>query len=562
MRPALGFIESETESNYVRPQVMDLLLLLVRAGGGIVSKDEITAAIWRGRFTAESSLTRAVAELRRALGDSAQKPEFIENLPKRGYRLIAEVEMLEAESPKEPSIAVLPLENLAGDAEVGQLADGISEELINTLARLSGIAVVARTSSFAFRDRRTGARELGQALGAGYILDGAVQRDGGVLRITVQLIRAEDGMPLWSERFDRLDWNLFALEEEIARLVLDQMRVAVTPDERTRLTRVHTGDADAHALHRLGRYHLGQRSPAAVMEAIRCFEKAVARDPEYAAPWSGLADGYAVLGFLGFAAPDEAFPRVKEGAERALAIDPLLGEAHTSRAAALGLHERKWAAATESFERGCALAPHAAHSHLWFGIFLGLQGEFGRAWAELQQARRLDPLSMPVLANLGLLLYFMGRTEEAIECHRHVLVLDPQFPLALVHLGRALLQAGRAEEALAPLQASAATGFGWALGFLGMALGRAGRREEARAVLRQFDRLAQARYVNPVLRACVHLGLDEPEAACGEIEAALRGNDPLITILAADPLFDALRGRPQFEAVLRELDFPAACGGR
>jgi adenylate cyclase len=560
VRPDLGLIESESHSSYVRPQVMELLLLLVRGAGGIVTKEEIADAIWHGRFTAESSLTRAVAELRRALGDSPQHPKFIENLPKRGYRLIAEVEYLDAGQPEAPSIAVLPLANLTGAPEDDWLAGGISEEIINTLARLSGIEVVARTSSFAFRDRAADIREIGRALNAQYVLEGAVQNVEGVYRITVQLIRTEDGHHLWSERFDRLAGNLLALEDEIARLTLDRLRVTVTPTEKAQLAFTDTADPDAHALHRLGRYHLGQRTPAAIVEAIRCFEQAVARDPEYAAAWSGLADAYSILAFLGFAAPDEAYPRVKQAAQRALQVNTLLGEAYTSLAAALGIHERKWAEAAAHFERGCQLAPHAAQGHLWFGICLALLGDLDRAWAELAQARRLDPLSMPVLANIGLLLYFMRRNDEAIECYQHVLTLEPGFPLALVHLGRALIQAGRPAEAVEPLKTGAATGFLWPLGFLGMAYGRNGQREEARQVLVQMDRLAPSRYVNPVLRACVHLGLKETEKACGEIEAALAGNDPLITILQVDPLFDGIRAHPRVQRVLEALAQPGVEG--
>ena len=558
VRPGLGLIEGERGSSYVRPQVMELLLLLARRAGRIVSKEEITEAIWAGRFTAESSLTRAVAELRRALGDTPHAPRFIENLPKRGYRLIAKVTQVEAGPPAAPSIAVLPLANLTGTLEGAQLADGISEEIINTLARLSGIAVVARTSSFAYREHPADVRELGRKLNAQYILEGAVQALGEMFRITVQLIRAEDGHHLWSERFDRLAGNLFTLEDEIARLALERLRVILTPEDRAQLARNGTAEPEAHALQRLGRYHQGRRTPAALLEAVRCFEQAVALDPGYASAWSGLADAYSILGFLGFAAPEDTFPRAKAAACRALDINSLLGEASTSLAAALGLYERNWEAALGSFDRGCRLAPHAAQSRLWYGIFLALLGRFDRAWAELQQARRLDPLSLPVLANIGLLLYFMRRNEEAIECQRHVLSLDPDFPLALVHLGRALMQAGRAAEAVEPLERGAKTGFLWAAGFLGMAYGMNGERERARGVLEQFERLAPARYVNPLLRACVHLGLGEHAAACGQIEAGLMGGDPLVTILRVDPLFDALRGHPRFEAALEALRLPGA----
>lgn len=556
IRPELGLIECDAQSVYVRPQVMELLLLLVGRAGEIVTKGEIVRSVWHGRLTAESSLTRTVAELRRALGDSPGRPRFIENLPKRGYRLIAPVTFLDESLPAEPSIAVLPLANLTGDPENARLADGISEEIINTLARLSGIAVVARTSSFAFRGRGADVREIGQALNAQYILEGAVQSFDGIYRITIQLIRVEDGLHLWSEHFDRLAGNLFALEDEIARLTLERLRINLSPNEQAQLARVDTADPGAHAVHRLGRYHLGQRSPAAIIEAIRCFEQAVARDPEYAAAWSGLADAYSILGFLGFAAPGEAYPRVKQAAQRALQINSMLGEAYTSLAAATGIWERDWTAAEAAFERGCHLAPHAAQGHLWFGIYLALVGRFGRAWTELQQARRLDPLSMPVLANIGLLLYFMRRNEEAVECFRHVLTLDPGFPLALVHLGRALLAGGRAGEAIEPLKAGAATGFLWPAGFLGMAYARHGQPGCAREVLAQFNRQTPSRYVSPMLRACIHLGLGEEEAACHEIEQALASGDPLITILHVDPLFGPLLRHPRVQAVLEALALP------
>lgn len=557
VHPDLGLIEGHGGSRYLRPQVMDLLLLLARSPGSIVSKEEIIDAIWHRRFTAESSLTRAVAELRKALGDSPQPAQYIENHPKRGYRLVAEVHPVEDAAAAQPSLAVLPLESPAGEPDPARLGEGISEAIITILAGVAGLAVMARTSSFAAELRSADPREVGRTLGVQYVLDGSVRREQGIYRITILLVEAESGRLLWTERFDRMAENLFALEDEIARLTLANLQVALSPDEQARLASGGTSNSDAHALHRLGRYHLGQRTPSALVEAIRCFEQALARDGGYAAAWSGMADAFSILGFLGFAAPDETYPRVRDAAQRALELDPGMGEAFTSLAAARGIHERDWRGACDLFAEGCRLAPQSSHGHLWYGIFLALLGRFDEAWVELQAARRLDPLSLPVLANIGLLFYFMGRNDEAAECHRHVLALDPHFPLALVHLGRALLHGGDAEEAIVPLQSSAATGFTWAMGFLGMALGRAGRSQEARHVLAQFERLETSRYVSPLLRACVHLGLGEHETACGQVEAALGANDPLLAVLRVDPLFNPLRAHPRFVAVMEALAFPA-----
>jgi len=320
IQPSLDRISQGATTSRLRPRLMDFLVFLARNAGQVVGKDEIIEAVWERKFLAESVLTRSVADLRRLLHDEAERPRFIETVPKRGYRLMAPV--FEQSGPAgpavaHPSVAVLPFANMTADDGEEYFCDGLAEELTNALSHLRGLRVIARTSAFAFKGKAVDVREIGRQLSVGAVVEGGVQRWAGRLRITVQLIDAGDGVHLWSERFDRSATDIFAIQDEIAQAVVAALSVRLLGDEETRLMGPHTRDLEAHDLYLRGRYVAAQRTLEAYTRAIAYFQQASARDPGYALPHAALGSCYCGCGFLGYLAPRDAFPRAKAAAAAA-----------------------------------------------------------------------------------------------------------------------------------------------------------------------------------------------------------------------------------------------------
>jgi serine/threonine-protein kinase len=464
-----------------------------------------------------------------------------------------------AASPRgaEPSIAVLPFTNLSPSPENEVFADGMTDELINALAKVAGLHVVSRTSCFAFKGKADDAREIGRRLQVRTVLEGSVRRAGHRLRVSTQLINVADGFLLWSESFDREAEDIFAIQDEIARAIGGALRLRLLVPERQEKVRPPTEDLEAYGLYLKGRHFWNRRTEADLRLAMRYLEQALERDPGFALAHAGMADTWALLGFYSAEPPDVAFPNAKRAAHEALGRQPGLVEAYPAIAYAAMYYDWDWSEAERAFRRAIELHPGYANAHQWYGNFLSIMGRPEEAIAEFERALALDPLSALKHASLGWGCYFARRYERGIaECRRGI-ELEPSNVVAHAWLAMGLEAVGRTEEAvLRAEEAASLAGRGVAsLGFLGHACAVAGRVGEARAVLAEMRRIGEARYASPYDIALTHLGLGEQEAAMEWLERGYEGRDHQMVFLKVDPRLDGLRARRDLGRLMERMRY-------
>ena len=547
---------------HIRPMLLDLLLLLARSPGRIVSKEEINRTIWGRRFLAESALTRLVAELRAVLADDVRSPRFIETVPKRGYRLLARVsrEGSAAETPAQRlSVAVLPFTDMAAERDLEYFCDGLSEELTNALTRVRSLRVIARTSAFAFKGKAVDVREIGRQLQVSAIVEGCVQRSADRLRITVQLVETADGSHLWSDRFDRRTGDIFAIQDEIAQSVVSALRVKLPGLEEAGSVRRHTHDLEGYDLYLRGRYMAARRTPDGYAQAIRCFEQALTLDPAYALAYSALGACCCGSGFIGYIAPWDAFPKARAAAAKALELDPTLAEAHGTLGWVSWAYDWEWLASERHFLRAEELSPADGMIRFWHAMLLAALGRFDDAHAEIERAWDLDPLSLVIQTNIGYVHFEARQYEEAIARCSKVLEMDPTFALASFHLGRTYLVCGNYGQAIATLE-PAVRDFPLAMASLAGAWAGVGRRDRAQAILRELEGMSTKQYVGHLAFSLVHRALGDTDAGLDWMEKAFDAHEGVIALFGVDPEMDQLRSNPRFAALLQRLKLPDQAG--
>ncbi len=453
------------------------------------------------------------------------------------------------------SIAVLPFADLSPRQTEEYFCHGLAEELINALTKTLSLRVVARTSAFAFGDTRHDVREIGEALKVETLVEGSVRKAGERLRITVQLVRTADGRHLWSERYDRSAGDVFAVQDEITAAILEHLKLELSRF----VPRKRTGDVDAYHLYLKGRHLWNRRTPADLEESVVLFERAIARDPGYALAWAGLADAFDLLGFYSVRAPREVFPRAKEAAAKALAIDDGLAEAHSSLAFAKLLFDWDWPGAERSFERTFELNPGYATAHHWYAESLAFRGRHDQAVKRSRIALDLDPLSPIINTLLGWACYYARRHREAIEQLKATLRLDPGFAPAEFWLGLAYEQDAQPEAAAATL--ASAVDHSRRSPMMLAALGRVraiqGAARQAGEILEELRETARERYVPAYYMAAFHAGGGDHEATLEWLEKALEARDNWLVFLRVDPIWDRLRDDPRFNGLLAEVGFEA-----
>jgi serine/threonine protein kinase/Tfp pilus assembly protein PilF len=453
------------------------------------------------------------------------------------------------------SIAVLPFANLSADVEDQYFSDGLAEELVNALTRLSGLRVASRTSSFRFRDRHGDIRQIGRELGVGAILEGSVRRAGARLRITVQLTSVEDGYHIWSERYDRQMADVFDVQDEIVRSTVNALAPTLLGDARVTVRRP-TENLQAYDLYLRGRHFWNQRSPAVFGMAIRFFEEAIALDPQYALAYTGLADCYSILRVYGWTPPEHSQPRALDAVTRALALDPALPEAQFSRALYEFYFERHWRAARERFESAIASSPRMALFEAYFALFLATEYQYDEARRRIDRALELDPHSSVIHFLAASAACVMGdaaaaeaRAARALELQPES--LGPRWPQTV-----ALLMARRHEEAIAAgEQVVARTRAPIYIGVLGMVYGVAGRLADARRLSHELDeRQGRGEYVVPVARLSISLGLRDLAGIRASLAACADGGAAPFSVVATNRwLLDGYRSDPEIERLLDRL---------
>jgi serine/threonine-protein kinase len=456
----------------------------------------------------------------------------------------------------ERPVAVLPFVNASPDPDNEYLSDGITDELINALGNIPGLRVASRTSVFAFKGRREDVRVLGSEVGASVILEGTVRRSDARVRITTQLTDVADGRLLWSERYDRRMDDIFELQDEIARTIVETLRATFLGDFRDPVARRYTDNLRAWQMYLKGRFAWNKRTREGIAEAVQYFEQAAAEDPGYALAYSGLADCYALEVDYRGAPVTEGMRRAREEARRALALDEGLAEAHTSLAWVLFIHDWDWEAAGTHFARAIELNPGYATARQWYSWYLMAMSRTEEALAQGRIANELDPISASVCRSLGWLYYFARRTDEAVLQLQRALGLNPTSEETQWVLGLALIQAGRYDEAEAALREAEAGARGanhHAYAALGHLAVLRGHRGEAERALAELTETARTRYVSPVDLARLHLVLGDTDGAFEWLERGRAERRGWLTYLNVEPLLDPIRGDPRFAELRRKM---------
>ena len=541
----------------LQDQPFEVLQVLLQHPGEVVTREELRAKIWPSDTFVDFDvgINNAIKRLREALGDSAETPGFIETLPRHGYRFIGTTS---ASPRKFGSLAVLPLENLSRDPEQEYFAEGLTEALITTLAKIGELRVVSRTSAMQYQGVRKPLPEIARELGVEAIVEGTVLRAGDRVRITAQLIDAARELHLWAESYERDLRDVLSLQSEVAEAIAREVRVKLTPQEQTHLAQVHPVDPEAYESYLKGRYYWNRRSVPGLAKAVQYFRRAIEEDTTYAAAYSGLADCLSVLGLYGVISPDESCGKAKSLALHALAMDHSLAEAYTSLAFATLFYDYDFVAAEKGFERSIELNPRYATAHSWFGYYLAAMGRHEEGYTEAKRAIRLDPLSSPFHFVLGIVYWHARRYEQAIEQLEKAYDLDSDNALAQSVLGYAYLCKARYEPAITALQkavqlSQGATTF---IASLGEAYAAAGYQDEAQKILEQLTKLSKQRYVMSYPVARIYTALGKRDEALRWLETAYGEHAALMVFLKTDPRLDDLRGDPRFEDLLGRMNFP------
>src|SRR5437588_120444 len=418
----------------LQEQPFQILQILLQRPGGTVSREELQQKIWPSDTFVDfdHGLYNAIKRLREALGDSAETPRFVETLSRRGYRFVGKIE---CDASQMRSLAVLPLENLSRDPEQEYFAEGLTEALITTLAKIGELRVISRTSAMQYKGVHKSLREIARELDVDAIVEGTVLRVGRRVRITAQLIDAPKETHLWAESYERDLRDVLTLQSEVAKAIAREVRVKTAPQEQAHLAQPHPVDPEAYEAHLKGRYHWNRRSGEALPKAVQYFQETIAKDPTFAAAYSGLADCLSVLGYWGLVPPDEGCGKAKGLAHKALEMDHSLAEAHPSLAFATMFYDFDFVTAEREFERSIDLNPRYGTAHQWFGLSLGFMGRYEEGFTEAKRAVRLDPHPMTFQILGGILFFAARRFNQAAEQFEKALETDARFAQAHSMLG-------------------------------------------------------------------------------------------------------------------------------
>jgi len=539
------------------PKAAELLVALVEAAGSVLTREQLLLQVWPGIVIEEGSLSSHISMLRKALGTAPNGQDFIETLPKRGYRFAADVKRARLDVPgggiDRAMLVVLPFENLNAGDRYDYFSDGLTEEMITELACLSPehLGVIARTSAMQFKSTSKSVKQIGRDLAVSYVVEGSVRRAGERLRITVQLIRVSDESHLWAQNYERELHDVLEVQAEVARAVAREIQIKLTPHEKQRLDtdKTRSINPQAYELYLRGRHFWYRRTEEGMRKSIECFEQALRYQPGFAAAYDGISDAHTMLACRGMTPAVESFPKAKAAARRAVELQPELGEGFASLAH-VRLHDWDWVGLESDFQRAAKLAPGYAVAHYWYAEYLMAMDRTGEAIGRVQYAWELDPLNSVINASMGMIRYLAHDYDAALVDLRRGLEIDPTHYVSHLRVGLVCLQKNLLNEAFdAMRQAVTHSGGGTeALAGLAQAHGVAGDKVTMQKIMQELVASGH-RHVSPYNIARVYGAIDDKQRALEWLERAYWEHNPDLIELTREPSFTSLR----FDAKFREL---------
>jgi len=599
-------------------QPLQLLAILLESAGNLVTREELSSQLWPADTFVDfdHSLHNAIGRIREVLGDSAETPRYIETLPRRGYRFIAPVEEVRAPriseangnktpegvavapptarhsktraalaltllilaatgsafwlvravsrptsaAPRLRSIAVLPLENLSGDPSQEYFADGMTEELITDLAKVSALRVISRTSVMRYKRTKKGLPEIAKELNVDGIVEGSVMRSGNRVRITAQLLHAPTDKHLWAEAYERDLDDVLRLQNEVAQAIALQVRAQLTPQQQARFRSAGSVNPDAYEAYLRGRYYLSNQFTMGqpLNMAKSYFEESIRKDPGFALAYSGLADSYVYLAIFRQLSPEGAYRPAKEALRKALELDDSIGEAHDTLGVLSWRSELNWNAAEREFNRAIALAPSYSCAHEDRALYLSFMGRRAEALAEIAKSSELDLGPSSAMTESGA-YYQLRDYQSLVEASRRGVVSYPNEWTEHYNLGVGYEGTGKLLEAISEHQKAIelSNGDQDATASLAHAFAAIGRRAEAEKILHDFERKSKSGYVSPYMIATIHAGLGKKDKAFEFLEKAYQERSLDISWhIKADLRIDNLRSDPRFQDLVRRVGYP------
>ena len=453
------------------------------------------------------------------------------------------------------SIAVLPFENQSQEPDSDYLSDGMTESIINSLAQLPSLKVIARSSVFRYKGKATDPLQVGQELKVSAVLTGRLMKRGDNLLVSVDLIDVTNNKQLWGEQYERKFADMMSLQREIGREIVQNLRLRLSGAEQARYNKSYTANSEAYQLYLKGRFYWNKRTDEGVTKSIEYFQQTTEKDPNYALGYAGLSDAYNLLATLSDTAPRESFPKAKAAARRALELDDALAEAHVSLAAALVFYDRNLPEADREFRRALELNPNYATAHHWYGAtYLTKLGRFDEAIAELKRAQDIDPLSLVISADLGNIYVQARQYDKAIEQLRKTIEMDQNFYLAHWLLGMAYEMKGSLREATLSYQtAKQLNDDPWVLSLLAHVSVASGKRDQALKILSELKQISKQRYVSAYGFAIIYAALGEKDQAFQWLEKSYDNGEARITRIKVDPLVDNLRSDSRLADLQRRI---------
>lgn len=560
------------------PKAFETLLVLVRRSGEIVEKDEFMKIVWSDAFVEESNLSQNIFILRKILGDNPEGRQYIENVPKRGYRFVStvtevqeqtlvpgaephagahaapEVEKTYGHNKNIPSLAVLPIFNTSDDVKLEYLGDGMTESIVNSLSQISSLRVMACSTVSCYKNQEVHPQEVGRALDVQLVAIGKILSVGEAIIIRIELVDVTNGWQIWGEQYDSSLSDILHIQKEIVWNIVDNVYQKLNAREQERVFKFYTNSTEAYQLYLKGRYFLNKHTEKSYQQAIESFQQAINIDGKYALAYSGLADSYILFDFYGLRSPWQTASIARTAAAMALKLDDMLAETHTSIARIKLIYDRDFEGAEREFKTAIELNPKYAEAYNGYSHCLLELGKIKESFAAIKAAKEFAPLDVDINMYLGWHYLYDGRYEDAINQLRKTLELDPKFYRARLLLGMAYGQNGQLPTAIAEYkQAALLEDTPITSGFLGQAHALMGEREEALSLLNKMLEQAKLTYVPPFAIALIYTGLGQRDAAFEWLEKAFIEHTQWQAWLKIIPEFDTLRSDPRLSYLLQRI---------